>query len=161
MMDRVEEMRGIHSDIRSGRGLEKDAAWVDAQSEPDYLYGGGEGGSGEEASDDSIDDLHRVEEFVSEIRGDANAEDASFSSFKDFTTTNPPPSNQVNGGPPVSQTERNLQNFLENLVPSHVPLLSKPAFKRAERDRAWRLQLDLSRRALNDRLWRQKVIMAS
>lgn len=156
MMDRVEEMRGIHRDIRSGRGVEKDAVWVDAQSEPDYLYGGGE-----EASDDSIGDLHRVEEFVSEIRGDA---DASFSSFKDFTTTitSPNPlSNQVNGGPPDSQTERNLQNFLENLVPSHLPLLSKPAFKRAERDRAWRLQLDLSRRALNDRLWRQKVIMVS
>ncbi|KAJ3300880.1 hypothetical protein HDV03_001886 [Kappamyces sp. JEL0829] len=55
-----------------------------------------------------------------------------------------------------SQTEKNLNAFM-NQVSRTIPL-TRP-FPVTERERAWKAQLKLSRKALDDRIWSQKVSM--
>jgi hypothetical protein len=149
--DRVDDMKRLHANIRSGKQLEIDAHWVDEasrvdkyESEPDYMH----------RSSQRIDETHYglddLEEYLSEIEKESitSIESDSFDVPKPSSTHLPP-----------SQTERNLEMFLERVVPARLPLLQKPPFKKSEKERAWKLQLDLSKRALDDRIWRQKVLM--
>ncbi len=59
-------------------------------------------------------------------------------------------------GEEMNQTEKNLNDFFEQSE-KIIPLLK--AFPSKEKERAWKLQLDQTKRYLNDRLWTQKVIM--
>jgi hypothetical protein len=88
---------------------------------------------------------NQIEEYVSAIMDeDENSDDEAHNEKVDY----PPRS--------ASMTERNLNSFMQQVTDA-VPL-TKP-FPATERERAWKAQLKLSRKALDDRIWTQRVVM--
>lgn len=61
-----------------------------------------------------------------------------------------------NRGEFTNATERNLESFIDQVTRS-LPLID--GFSEHEMQQAWKMQIQLTKKALDDRLWTQKVLM--